>query len=183
MSDTSNAPTLIDGNLRLRRPTMTDVAARLAAGNDPEIQHMYGVVPDAFQQVTQQHAHDWVSYHVKQDHSWFIDVDGALSGLIFLHTINPTDQRAALAMGLLKNADLGHGYGTRALRLLLTYAFETMKLHRIALRVLAYNKRAIAVYKKVGFVVEGTERQSARVGGTWHDDLMMGLLAPEWRAR
>jgi RimJ/RimL family protein N-acetyltransferase len=42
--------------------------------------------------------------------------------------------------------------------------------------VLAYNKRAIRAYEKCGFIVEGRERETAYVNGSWHDDIMMGLL-------
>ena len=175
-----NTP-LVDGDLILRRPVAQDVAARIEAGNDAEIQRMYGHVDgDGYVSVAQ--AEKWVSFHQKRAHSWFIDIDKTLSGVIFLHSLDQTDRRAMLAMGLLRRADLGKGFGSRALRLLLGHAFGAMNLHRVSLRVLAYNLRAIAAYKKAGFVHEGRERQSARVGDTWHDDVMMGLLAHEWRA-
>ncbi len=182
MADTDTRPTLIDGNLCLRRPAKADVDARIAAGNHAEIQHMYALPADTVTPVTQAHADSWVSFHMKNRYSWFLDIENVLSGVIFLHSYSSSDRRATLAMGLLRAADLGQGYGTRALRLFLAHAFGAMHLHRLSLRVLAYNARAIAVYKKVGFVEEGRERQSAWVKDTWHDDIMMGLLAPEWRA-
>jgi len=58
-----------------------------------------------------------------------------------------------------------------------------MSLHRVSLRVLAYNVRAIRCYSACGFVEEGREREAAFVGGEWHDDVMMGLLAHEFAAR
>ena len=60
------------------------------------------------------------------------------------------------------------------------YAFDVLKLHRISVRVLEYNARAIRTYKKCGFVVEGRERQSALVDGTWYDDVIMGILDGEF---
>ena len=54
------------------------------------------------------------------------------------------------------------------------------ELHRISVRVLEYNARAIRTYKKCGFVVEGRERQSALVDGTWYDDVIMGILDGEF---
>ncbi|MEO0381029.1 MAG: GNAT family protein, partial [Pseudomonadota bacterium] len=65
------------------------------------------------------------------------------------------------------------------MRLLAAHAFETMGLHRLGCRVLDFNDRAIAAYEKVGFVVEGREREAALIGGTWHDDLILGLLAQD----
>ena len=48
------------------------------------------------------------------------------------------------------------GKGTEALRLALRYAFSELKLHKVYLRVLDYNERAVRAYQKVGFQVEGT---------------------------
>jgi RimJ/RimL family protein N-acetyltransferase len=78
---------------------------------------------------------------------------------------------------------MGKGIGQEVTRLLLKYAFEELNLHRVDLRVLAYNVRAINCYKKCGFIIEGTERESAYVDGAWYDDLIIGILAHEFIAR
>jgi RimJ/RimL family protein N-acetyltransferase len=49
--------------------------------------------------------------------------------------------------------------------------------------VLASNARAIACYRKCGFIKEGREREAAFVGGVWQDDLIMGLLDREFLSR
>ncbi len=46
-----------------------------------------------------------------------------------------------MAIGIYNAASLGRGFGTEAIKLLLDHAFGTMELHRIAIRVLAYNGR------------------------------------------
>jgi RimJ/RimL family protein N-acetyltransferase len=66
-------------------------------------------------------------------------------------------------------------------RLVLAYAFKELALHRVSARVLADNARAIRCYEKCGFTIEGRERQAALVAGEWHDDLIMGILEPDWR--
>lgn len=180
MTDTSPAPTLIDGNICLRRARDSDLDARMAAGNSPRIQHMYGVAPEMCEPISRKQAQGWIAYHLRLKNAWFIDIEGELGGDICLHSVSMTDRRATLAMGLLHDKHLGMGYGTRALNLVIAYAFGTLKLHRIALRVLDYNARALSAYKKVGFREEGRERESALVGQTWHDDIMVGLLAHEY---
>jgi [ribosomal protein S5]-alanine N-acetyltransferase len=42
--------------------------------------------------------------------------------------------------------------------------------------------RAIRCYAACGFRQEGVERQSAKIGDAWHDDIMMGILADEYFA-
>jgi len=49
-------------------------------------------------------------------------------------------------------------------------------------RVLAFNERAIRCDQACGFAVEGRERQSCRIGEERFDDIIMGLLAPEFHA-
>jgi RimJ/RimL family protein N-acetyltransferase len=71
--------------------------------------------------------------------------------------------------------------GTEATQLVLKYGFEQLQLHRVSLRMLAYNERAITSYEKAGFKREGIERESALVDGRWYDDVMMGAVADEWR--
>ncbi len=74
------------------------------------------------------------------------------------------------------------GFGTEATRLVLRYAFETLNLNRVQLRVYEYNARAVRCYEKAGYRHEGRLRQAMfRRGRTW-DVLMMSVLAEEWRA-
>ena len=76
---------------------------------------------------------------------------------------------------------LGRGLGTEVTQLVLRYAFEDIALHRVDLRVIEYNQRAIAMYRSCGFVEEGRERESARADGVFYDDIIMSVLAPEFR--
>jgi RimJ/RimL family protein N-acetyltransferase len=70
----------------------------------------------------------------------------------------------------------GRGYGPTALRSLLDYAWNNLKLHRLSARVFKSNVRAIAAYKKVGFIEEGLLREDAFVEGQWEDVVLMGVL-------
>jgi RimJ/RimL family protein N-acetyltransferase len=77
----------------------------------------------------------------------------------------------------------GRGYGTEATELMLRHAFVALGLHRIALQVFAFNERAIASYRKSGFVVEGRARDAILRGGRYWDELSMSILEDEWWAR
>ena len=74
------------------------------------------------------------------------------------------------------------GNGTEALSLALRYGFTQLSLHKIYLRVLDYNARAIRAYEKVGFRVEGHLREEMNVQGEWHDLIYMGVLEAEFAA-
>lgn len=130
---------------------------------------------------TRDQAEAAIRFIENQKHAWVIDA-GRFIGHVRLHSAVPADRRAALAIGINDPAYLGKGYGTEAVRLALTFAFEH-GLHRVSLRVLASNARAIACYRKCGFIEEGRERETALVGGVRQDDLIMGLLDREFVPR
>ncbi|WP_347339145.1 GNAT family N-acetyltransferase [Bradyrhizobium paxllaeri] len=108
-----------------------------------------------------------------------IDVKGFIGHIRFFG-LDQHDQRASLAIGIEDPAYLGKGYGSEAIRLALSYIFS-IGLHRISVRVLASNGRAIASYRKCGFVIEGREREAAFIDGRWQDDILMGVLDRELR--
>ena len=62
-------------------------------------------------------------------------------------------------IGIEDPARLDRGLGTEALRLALGLAFAT-GLHLVSVRVSTSNARAIACYRKCGFVEEGREREA-----------------------
>ena len=72
------------------------------------------------------------------------------------------------------------GLGTEATKLILEYGFKKRRVHRIQLAVYSYNKRAVAVYKKLGFRLEGISREGVFYHGKFYDEYHMGLLRKEW---
>lgn len=75
------------------------------------------------------------------------------------------------------------GLGTEATKLILEYGFRKLMVHRVQLAVYSYNKRAIAVYKKLGFRLEGISREGIFFQGKFYDEHHMGLLRKEWLER
>ncbi len=59
---------------------------------------------------------------------------------------------------------------------LVRFGFEQMNLHRIYLRTLADNERAVHLYEKAGFRHEGCWRQAEFRHGRYHDVLWMSIL-------
>ena len=174
-------PVLRGARVVLRPPVEGDVAARLRLGNDPDIIRLYGGSRANVRPMTENDAKRWVQRLCEHDYAWVIE-RGTLIGAIRLDRVDFTDRRASLAVGIDDKARLGLGLGREAIMLVLRYAFDELKLHRISVRVVAYNTRALRAYEKCGFVVEGREREAAFVDGTWHDDVMLGILDREYAA-
>ncbi|KDR72554.1 hypothetical protein GALMADRAFT_252685 [Galerina marginata CBS 339.88] len=72
------------------------------------------------------------------------------------------------------------GYGTAVVKFVVDYAFRNLNMHRISLGTTEGNDRAIAVYKKCGFVLEGRDRKNHWVDGGWKDLIRMGIIIDDW---
>ncbi|MCB9644697.1 MAG: GNAT family N-acetyltransferase [Myxococcales bacterium] len=103
-----------------------------------------------------------------------------LLGQIGLKDISWRNQHAELYIRV-GRPHWGKGYGREAMDLLLRYAFMELNMHRIGLRVVDYNTRAITLYRKVGFQHEGTQRECGLRDQRRYNIECFGLLYPEWK--
>ncbi len=174
-------PVLKGKHVVLRPPRPIDKTDRFACGRNAEYVRMMGGDFERMPPLTPEEVDAWYDRMAAEPCCWAIDNKRQCIGTARLHSFDSAHRRARYAIGIFNAAAWGLGLGTEATRLVVGYGFQTLELHRIDLRVLAYNERAIASYKKCGFVVEGVERESALVAGEWHDDVMMSVLAQEYR--
>ena len=107
--------------------------------------------------------------------------EDAMIGFVALD-VTWANQHAFVAIGIGDSNYWGKGYGTDAMRVTLRYAFQELSLHRVGLSVIAYNKRAIASYEKLGFVFEGAQREYLLRDGQRYDLCYYGILRHEWEA-
>jgi ribosomal-protein-alanine N-acetyltransferase len=93
--------------------------------------------------------------------------------------------------GRFQNAYLGYyvgapyanqGYMTEAVQLILRYAFEHLKLHRLEANIQPGNVASIALVKRAGFGLEGYSRNYLKIGGRWRDHERWAIIAEDWRA-
>ncbi|GGR41029.1 GNAT family N-acetyltransferase [Streptomyces roseolus] len=74
----------------------------------------------------------------------------------------------------------GRGLGTDAVRVLAGHLVDDHGFHRLVIDPAADNAAAIRCYEKAGFRPVGVMRQYERgADGSWHDGLLMDLLAAE----
>lgn len=91
--------------------------------------------------------------------------------------------RAELGIAIGDRGCWDQGYGTEAVGILLDFAFGELRLERVFLYVFGENARAIRVYERAGFTLEGTLRHSFFRHGRWLDTCIMGILRDEWAAQ
>lgn len=124
----------------------------------------------------------WMEKHIGELYVFSIRTldDDKVIGMLDLSGINWTARDAWLSVGIGEPEYWGKGYGTDAVNLLLRFAFEQLNLERVSLTVFEYNERAIRSYEKLGFKLEGRQRQLLnRFDRRW-DMLYMGVLREEW---
>lgn len=173
------AVTLVGQRVSLRTPRPGDQAALERLRADPEIDHYMGVDPGT--------GLLWRQVFLGENSGSMADLviaglgDDAPIGLISLWDRSIPHQAAELSIWIGEGHRNG-GNGTEALRLALRHAFGALGLHKIYLRVLEYNVRAIRTYEKCGFLIEGTLREEMKVQGRWHSLIYMGLLADDFAA-
>jgi len=120
---------------------------------------------------------------LKNENYWLVFKGSEVIGVAFLHSFDITDKRARYAVGIYNEENWNRGYGQEITQMILKYAFHNLKLHKVDLRVLAYNTRAIAVYEENGFIQEGVLRDNAFINNAWHDDVIMSILCHEFHSQ
>lgn len=123
-------------------------------------------------------AREFVLNNIKEDYPQFVArVDGKVAGwcdIMPAKNREITQHVGVLGIGLLP-AVRGQGIGRR----LMLAAIEKAKkqgLTRIELTVREKNENAIALYKKIGFEMEGLKRNATRTDGVYENIYMMALL-------
>lgn len=75
------------------------------------------------------------------------------------------------------------GHGHRAMEALMEKVFTELSARRLWLDVVDANARAIALYEALGFIHEGTLRESALINGKPVSMRIYGMLSREWLQR
>lgn len=105
---------------------------------------------------------------------------GTLVGTATLWGIDTHNRIAHIGLGLLP-ASRGKGYGTDVVAVLCHYGFVVRGLHRLQIETLADNAAMLGAAGRNGFVREGVLRANAWVMGEYLDEVVLGLLAQEWK--
>jgi RimJ/RimL family protein N-acetyltransferase len=173
---------MLTGKLvRLRALEPSDAEALYRWNEDPAVlQWMVNDYPDSLAQLTKRLGED----RPRNSYDKLILCIETLAdrtpiGVIALTDAEPENGRAELDVYVGEASYRNGGYGTDAIRVICRYGFDQMRLHGISLWVVPENESARHVYKKLGFVEEGRERERFRRDGRWYDLIIMSMLEGE----
>ena len=166
-----------DGELTLDPQAEKDLDALVAILREPSVARWWGP-QESDEELRESLRSDDVAFTIR--------VDGDVAGWLNVWSVDEPDCRwAALDIFLGPNHQ-DRGIGPRALRLAIDWLIAERGHHRFTIDPDARTARAIRAYEKVGFRRVGTMRAYERgADGTWHDGLLLDLLAdelPPWPA-
>jgi putative acetyltransferase len=108
------------------------------------------------------------------------EVDGRVVASAGLHPAVPLRRRHCAMLGIsVLPEHHGQGVGRALMQAMCDYADGWAQLLRLELTVFIDNQRAIALYRRFGFRVEGTHRGFAMRHGVYADVLSMARLHPQ----
>ena len=109
--------------------------------------------------------------------------DAEVAGTITLSQIFRKSFQNAYLGYMLGAEFTGRGYMTEAVGLVLRFAFNDLKLHRIEANVQPTNLPSIRVLERSGFTREGFSRRYLKIGGRWRDHERWAIIAEDWNKR
>jgi aminoglycoside 6'-N-acetyltransferase len=169
----SEPVTLQGARVTLRPAREADIPALVAIRSDPEVYRWWRGGPDLAATVADELADE-------EARSLTIEYEDRIVGLIQWSAEEEPDYRHASIDIYLDTAVHGRGLGADAVYVVARHLIVDHGHHRITIDPAANNHAAIRCYSKVGFKPVGVMRRYERgADGTWHDGLLMDLLADE----
>lgn len=97
-------------------------------------------------------------------------------GCVYIQNIDYINKKGEYGIFIGEEEYLGGGRGREAAELIVGYAFDKLGLHKVYLRVLSDNIRAIKSYEGAGFEKEGIFNDDVCIDGNFHDVIYMAKI-------
>ena len=97
-------------------------------------------------------------------------------GSVYFRDIDKVNNSAEFGIFIGEDSARGKGYGTETTQLFIDYGFNTIKLHRVMLRVFQNNISAYNSYLKAGFQIEGVFKDMVRVNNVYYNIMFMSII-------
>jgi putative acetyltransferase len=165
--------------LTIRRATTKDAAAFARIMGDPAIYPGLMQLPYTNEGLWAARLADF-DVPGKPDLPLVAELNGEVVGSAGLHPTGPAlRRRHTMMIGIsVAPAAQGQGVGTALMTALCDYADRWLGTLRIELNVYTDNAPALALYRKFGFVIEGTQRGYALRDGQYVDSYTMARFHP-----
>jgi ribosomal-protein-serine acetyltransferase len=131
------------------------------------------------------HATEWIQRTtdaLEKDGSFnaLILLHGEIIGTIGFHDLDTSNKHTAIGYWIDQRHE-GKGIVTRSSLALIEYLFSEMGLNRIQINCNVENRRSRAVPERLGFTLEGVQREVEFLNGRFCDWAVYSLLQSEWK--
>lgn len=168
------------GDYSLRLIKSTDAEWTLELHNDPEV--LFVLTDTTFVSLPQQYSWIETIQTCSKSTRLVLQFGTVPVGLARLDDIDKINRSICVGLDIVTE-HRGHGHGKAGFKLILDYCFKELNMHRVWLLVLDTNTRAYELYKKLGFVEEGSQRERIYRDGKYHNYIMMSILRNEYVSR
>ncbi len=164
--------------IAIRSPTKQDAAEVLQLAKNVIVEEIYQLTTAAEFNMTVDAEEKWIESHkANPNHIILIaEINSKIIGM--LDFANGCRQRIAHTGEFGMSVELSvrnQGIGSLLMQALIEWAGENKTIERIGLSVHSNNERAIALYKKMGFKVEGVRKRDLKYGDDQYvDTVVMG---------
>lgn len=159
--------------LRLRPLERSDLRFVHELDNNAAVMRYWFEEPyEAFvelQELYSKHIHD------QTERRFIIDKEKTNIGMVELIEINYIHRRSEFQI-IIHPDYQSKGYAAKATKLALAYAFNVLNMYKVYLIVDSENKKAIHIYKKIGFNTEGLLQHEFFSNGKYRNVLRMCLF-------
>lgn len=136
----------------------------------------------------------WGPRNKSEQADWFEGIAKSRTNLIFALCLRETDEHignvslfdvdlrnrnAGMTIFIYDQQFYGKGLGTEAVSILCEYAFNYLNLHKVYCKT--NEQAAKRLYERLGFVLEGVQREQAYHNGKYIDKAIYGLLAHDFK--
>lgn len=161
-------------DLTIRAMGENDAAAIFEIYNQPSFRHGTLALPyESFETVRK-----WAEPRSPRDLHLVAEANGRAVGAAALRPFYGRRAHAAEFWIAVHDEVAGRGVGSQLLAAVIDTADNWINVLRIEMTVFTDNERAIALYKKFGFEIEGTHRAASFRNGRYDDVYCMARLRP-----
>lgn len=121
--------------------------------------------------------------HLGSGYGFGIFVNEQFSGEINISSIQRGPFQSCYVGYWIDHRKAGQGYTPEALVVLLQFAFEILKLHRVQVAIIPRNNSSRRVVEKLELRNEGIAEKYLEINGEWEDHIRFAMTYEEWKER
>ena len=170
----------LEGNqVRLRVPEPEDLEYLYQWENDTDIWHVSNTITPFSRYTLRQYietAHLDI-YENKQLRFMIETLDNSkVIGSIDLFDFDPYHNRAGVGVLIGDTFEQGKGFAADALKTLIYYAFNVLKLHQLYCNIGTANKNSLSLFQKNGFAIVGEKKEWLKTIDGWEGEYLLQLI-------